>query len=395
MHAGFNSRFDRRLFLQGSLAAGLAAFSPSLLIGSWKEGDSPLKVLTETPRNAEPVLQDLIADWMTPTAGFYVRSHAPNPKIDPKAFRLTVEGLVEKPLEIPLAELQEKFKKQSVVTTLTCAGNRRAEFNAEAPVGGVQWGPGAIGNAQFGGVRLSEVLKMAGVKSEAKHVWFEGLDEIPQGESTIPFGGSIPLTKAMADSDAMPGAMLSFEMNEQPLTPDHGFPLRSVVPGYIGARSVKWLGKIVVSNRPSPNHYVAGAYKLVREDTPLAWDEAPVLYNYLVNSVIASPSAKAKLTEGGNTIRGYALPSGNGGKIAKVEVSANAGKTWHKAKLLSPAKPYCWVLWEAKLRIGKMTEQLWVKATDSSGAGQPQTVPWNRKGYMNNSWHSVPVTFPN
>jgi sulfite oxidase len=204
---------------------------------------------------------------------------------------------------------------------MTCAGNRRVEFNKIKPVGGVQWGAGAIGNAQWGGARLSEVLKAAGLKADAKHIWFEGMDEVPHGQETIGFGGSIPLTKALADTAAMPRALLSYEMNGEPLTPDHGFPLRSVVPGYIGARSVKWLGRIVVSDRPSPNHYVAGAYKLVTEDTPLAWDEAGVIYNYAVNSVIAGVTVESqgssragKVTDLKMQIMGYALPNGDGGQ---------------------------------------------------------------------------------
>ena len=189
----------------------------------------------------------------------------------------------------------------------------------------------------------------------------------------------------------MPGAMLSFEMNEKPLTADHGYPLRAVVPGYIGARSVKWLGKIIVSNRPSPNHYVADAYKLVIENTPLAWDEAGVIYNYLINSVIAEPRPNAKLSAGPTKVKGYALPTGDGSQITKVEVSANNGRSWSAAKLLTKAKPYCWVLWEANVPVTSQTSELMVKAIDSKGNTQPQTVPWNLKGYMNNSWYELPV----
>jgi sulfite oxidase len=187
-------------------------------------------------------------------------------------------------------------------------------------------------------------------------------------------------------------------MNGEPLTPDHGFPLRSVVPGYIGARSVKWLGRIVVSDRPSPNHYVAGAYKLVTEDTPLAWDEAGVIYNYAVNSVIAGVTVESqgssragKVTDLKMQIMGYALPNGDGGRVAKVDVSANNGKTWLPAKLLSKPQPYCWVFWEADVNVPENSNRLLVRATDSKGNTQPQSVPWNLKGYMNNSWHEMPI----
>lgn len=389
------TKLNRRQILQSSAAAGLAAlWTPwglSNVMAAKERRESDLKVLSRVPLNAEPALDDLTRDWMTPVKYFYVRSHAPNPQIDPNSFRLKVEGLVETPLELSLGELKERFKKQNVVATMTCAGNRRTEYSEVKTVAGVQWGPGAVGNAEWGGVLLSEVLKAAGLKEDAKHVWFEGLDEIPKGDGTIPFGGSIPVTKALHDTEEMPGALLSFEMNKAPLTPDHGYPLRSVVPGYIGARSVKWLGKIVVSNRPSPNHYVADAYKLVTENTPLAWDEAAVIYNYVVNSVIALPEPQAPLTAGTVKSRGYALPSGDGSYVTKVEVSSNNGKTWKAAKLISPSKPYCWVLWEAEVPVKATSRELLVRATDSKGTTQPRTVPWNMKGYMNNSWYDLPI----
>ena len=125
-------------------------------------------------------------------------------------------------MEISLAQLQQ-FGERSTTATLTCAGNRRAEFNAEGKVGGVQWGAGAIGNAKWGGVALAEVLRRCEITPEAKHVWFEGLDEIPKGGSIIPFGGSIPLSRAMVANG--PGApLLANKMNGEALTPDHGFP---------------------------------------------------------------------------------------------------------------------------------------------------------------------------
>jgi len=385
---------SRRQFLRTSalLGAGTMAgrwFSPSVLCAD--DVNPNLNILTGSPMNAEPEVSDLLRDWITPAKYFYIRSHAPNPQIDPADFRLKVEGLVEKPLEISLADLKQRYKQHSAVATMTCAGNRRKEYNEVKPVGGVQWGPGAIGNAEWGGVLLSEVLKAAGVKDDAKHVWFEGLDQIPKGDGVIPFGGSIPLTKAFADTDDMPGALLCFEMNGSQLTPDHGFPLRTVVPGYIGARSVKWLGKIVLSNRPSPNHYVDHAYKLISEDTPLAWDESGILYNFPVNSVIGEPKPGAKVAAGRVKVRGYALPKGDGSRVKNVEVTSNGGRRWTTAKLLTEAKPYCWVHWEAEVPVRPTTRMLHVRAADSKGSVQPRTVPWNVKGYMNNSWYDLPI----
>ena len=347
---------------------------------------------TQSPLNSEPQLGALAKSWITPVESFYVRSHAPNPKIDPAAFRLEVEGLVDKPLSLSLAELSGSFAETSVIATMTCAGNRRSEHSLVKPVGGVPWQAGAIGNARWGGVRLSEVLKKAGLKEGAKHVWFEGLDEISKGGGIIPFGASIPVSKAMTDTEAMPGALLTTKMNGQPLNADHGAPLRGVVPGYIGARSVKWLGKIVVSDRPSPNHYVATAYKLVQEGTPLEWDEGGPIYRFPLNSVICQPAADSKVSTGKLAVAGYAYPSGRPGTtVAKVEVSSDEGRTWTTAKITSPIRERCWVLWKADVKVSSSASELIVRATDSRGDTQPENAEWNMKGYMFNGWYHVPV----
>jgi sulfite oxidase len=347
---------------------------------------------TTSPLNSEPKLDVLTESWITPVESFYVRSHAPNPKIDPASFRLTVEGLVDKQLSISLAELNGMFESTSVVATMTCAGNRRSEHSLIKPVGGVPWQAGAIGNARWFGVRLSEVLKKAGLKENAKHVWFEGLDEISKGGGTIPFGASIPVTKAMTDKEGMPGALLTTKMNDQPLTPDHGAPLRGVVPGYVGARSVKWLGKIVVSDRPSPNHYVATAYKLVQEGTPVEWDESGPIYRFPLNSVICSPVANSKVAAGQVSVAGYALPPGQpGASIAKVEVSSDEGRTWTVAKITSPLREHCWVLWKADVKVTSAANELIVRAIDAQGRTQPQHADWNMKGYMFNGWYHIPI----
>jgi len=344
------------------------------------------------PMNAEPPLDALVESWMTPVERFYVRSHAPVPKIDTAQFRVSVEGLVERPLQLSLAELNSGFQHVSIVATMTCAGNRRSEHSLVKPVKGVPWREGAIGNARWGGVRLSDVLKQAGLRNSAKHVWFEGLDQIERNGGTIPFGGSIPIQKALDDTQAMPGALLTMQMNGKPLTPDHGFPLRLVVPGYIGARSVKWLGRIVVSDRPSPNHYVATAYKLVEQGTKLEWAESGPIYRYPINSVICTPTTGGKLQAGKAVVAGYALPPGQADTtIARVEVSANGGRTWTRAKLTSAARQYCWQLWKAEVPVTPRTTELLVKATDSHGHTQPATVDWNLKGYLFNAPHRVQV----
>jgi sulfite oxidase len=391
---------DRRSFLQtagGTTLLGLSGltsvtYAAEKDIQASSQSNRKLIVHSKDPMNAEPPLADLIQSWLTPVDRFYIRSHAPVPKIDVKQFRLSVSGLVQNPLELSLDELAGIFEQTSVIATMTCAGNRRLEHHQVKPIDGVIWHEGAIGNARWGGVRLSDVLKKAGVRENAKHVWFEGLDEIERKGSIIWFGASIPLKKAFLDTDTMPGALLVNQMNGKLLTPDHGFPLRTVVPGYIGARSVKWLGRIVVSDRPSPNHYVDTAYKLVEEGQGIEWDEAAPIYRYPVNAAICTPKSGASLKSGRVTVSGYSLPSGQAETtISRVELSADGGRTWTRARLTSEPKQFCWQLWSAEIPVAATTRELIVRATDSRGKTQPDHVDWNFKGYLFNAWHRIGV----
>lgn len=386
---------DRRRWLQMAGAGVAAGFAIPAWLRSQDVAPAPcfehkdLLVRTPSPPNGEPALPSLMESWITPVKHFYVRSHAPTPTIDTKDFILHVEGLVNESRDFSLLELKEKFASKITTATLTCAGNRRTEYNAMKQVGGVQWQAGAIGNARWTGPLLADILKSVGVRPEAKHVWFEGLDEIEKGDSVIPFGGSIPIDRAMKKDASAP--LLAHSMNDKPLAPEHGFPLRSLVPGFIGARSVKWLGKIVVSDRPSPNHYVATAYKLVTESTEKAWQAADPLYGFAINSVLCKPSAadiaKGKTIE----IAGYALPTGEtGATISRVEISTD-GERFQTAELDKTSRPYCWRFWRGKVKISPETEAVWVRAFDSQGGVQPATIDWNLKGYMFNAWHKTAV----
>ena len=345
-----------------------------------------------TPMNAEPALGDLVQAWETPVKHFYVRSHAPVPKVDLNTFRLKVEGLVENKLSLSVPDMLRRFPNTEVTATMTCAGNRRSEHSRVKRVGGVQWAAGPIGNARWGGVRLADVLRLAGLKNEAKHVWFESIDEVKKSGRIFPFGASIPIEKGLEKTALGNGTLLATTMNGAPLPPDHGYPVRTVVPGYVGARSVKWIGRIVVSDRPSENHYVANAYKLISNGDAAEWAAAKPIYSFPINSAICSPEADARVAPGKITVHGYALPAGQSGRtIARVELSADGGKQWHHAKLLAPPREYCWNLWTATIPITATTRQLTLRAVDSGGSVQPETVPWNLKGYLYNAWYRLPL----
>jgi sulfite oxidase len=401
-----NHPLSRRDWLRISAAAA-AALAASRNSSLWSQDRAPaaasaskLLVRSEQPLNAEPPLADLVAKEVTPTERFFIRSHGPTPKVDPNSYTLTVEGLVGKPLTLSLDEVQKKFAAHTLTASLTCAGNRRVEMARIKPISGVAWDAGAIGNATWTGADLAEILKAAEIQPGAKHVWFEGLDPIPEKDgSEAPFGGSIPIERVQSASPAkgsggkpVPGALVAYSMNGAALTADHGYPLRTVVPGFIGARSVKWLAKIVVSDRTSPNHYVAEAYKVVTAGTPEELAQAEPIYEMPLNSAICLPAAGAKVAAGRVQVAGYALPSGKSqAAIRRVELSTDGGKTWQDAKLRGEAAPGCWRLWQAEPTLAAGKHTLVVRATDSTGAVQPREFPWNLKGYLYSAWHRCEV----
>ncbi|QDU27725.1 TMAO/DMSO reductase [Anatilimnocola aggregata] len=394
-------RSTRRLWLAQTAALGATAYLGSTGWGqdsATQAAGSKLIVRQERPFNAEPGLPELVKNYFTPVEQFYVRSHGDVPTVDEKTFRLKISGLVNRELEFSVDQLKEKFDTHKVAATLTCAGNRRQEMSAIKKVAGVQWDAGAIGHATWTGALLSEVLKAAELKPEAKHVWFDGLDPIKEKDgSEAPFGGSIPLGKALAHEGRDLPSLLAHSMNDKPLTPAHGAPLRSLVPGFIGARSVKWLAKIVVSDRSSPNHYVAEAYKLIQTDDKEEVAKAEPIYEFPLNVAIGLPTDGVKLKAGRQEISGYVLPSGTPNSFCQeIELSVDNGRNWRSVKTLASdpitaASTFSWRLWTANVDILKGRQTLIARAVDTAGKSTPEQGPWNLKGYMYNAWHRVRV----
>jgi sulfite oxidase len=348
-----------------------------------------LLVRQEDPLNAGPAPDVLLDSFLTPNELFFVRNHGDIPVVDPEAWRLTVDGLVEKPLALSLADLR-RFPRVTVAATLQCAGNRRTEMMAVRPIPNeLPWGTEAISNAEWSGVPLREVLAAAVPGAGALHAAFTGLDEAERHGHRFPFGGSIPLEKA-----AHPEVLLADTMNGEPLPATHGAPLRVVVPGYIGARSVKWLSRITLRESPSDNYFQAKAYRLFPSSVgpeTVDWEKGMMLGESPVNSVICSPAEGEALAAGRVTVRGWAV-AGGGREVARVDVSADGGATWRTADLGSGAG-WTWRFWEAPLDLATGEHEICCRAFDSAAQTQPgrPAEVWNFKGYANNAWHRVRV----
>ncbi len=329
----------------------------------------------------------LIDSWLTPVKHFYVRSHFVNagePRVEIENWRLKVTGEVERSLELSFADL-EKFESASVVNTMECAGNGRWFYRPRVP--GIQWQRGAVGNAEFAGPRLRPVLERAGLKPGAKHVALKGLDRPP---GNVPeFVRSIPIEKAMH-----PDTLLATKMNGRPLTVEHGFPTRALVPGWLGAASVKWLAEVRVLDRPFEGPFMKPGYCLpkrpVSPEEDITPDEMAVITALPVKSIIAQPGDGARLKLGPIRIGGAAWAGE--ADIARVDISTDKGRTWGPARLGRNQAPYAWRLWE--FRWHAQTSGAYVlmsRATDTRGRTQPAAPPWNPSGYLWNGFDRVEI----
>jgi sulfite oxidase len=346
-----------------------------------------LIIHAEDPFNAETAPGSL-TDPVTETDAFYVRSHGPVPEVDLSAWRLRVEGMVERELSLSLETLREAFRERTVTATLQCAGNRRAGLIAVRDIPGeAPWGPGATGTATWTGVALSDVLALAGPVGDASDVGFEGADLSPEAKPVQRFGGSIPLDKA-----SRPEVLLAWAMNGAPLPPVHGAPVRVVVPGYIGARSVKWLERIELRSRPWRGYFQHVVYRLLPADATVGPGIGMPLGLIALNSDVLSPREGAIVAAGPLEARGYAFAGGDR-YVARVEVSIDGGATWTQAELLEDLGRWAWRHWRITLDLAPGEHELLVRAWDSSAATQPdaEAALWNPKGYVNNASPRVHV----
>jgi sulfite oxidase len=334
----------------------------------------------QEPFNAETGLAALAEGPVTATDAFYVRGHGTVPEIDPASWRLHVHGAVERELDLSLETLREVLREREVTATLQCAGNRRAGLIAIRDIPGeAPWGPGATGTATWTGVALGDLLALAGPRGG--HVGFEGADVSPEAKPAQRFGGSIPLDKA-----CRPEVLLAWAMNGEPLPVVHGAPLRVVVPGYIGARSVKWLQRIEVRSEPWHGYFQHVVYRLLPEDGTVGPGEGMPLGLIALNSDVLSPADGETLDSGPVQVRGYAFAGGER-HVTRVDVSLDAGTHWSQAQLLDDLGPWAWRHWQITIDLSPGDHEILVRAWDSSAATQPEEEAglWNPKGYVNNA----------
>lgn len=334
----------------------------------------------------------------------------------------------DKEVALTLDELKAKFKHHTVTTTIQCAGNRRAEMSGVKQVNGLSWDTTALSTANWTGVLLSDVLASVGITDEhccadhdcavadnmetcddcnsvIQHVQFEGLDVDTEGN---PYGASVPVATAL---DPRKDVLLAFEMNGEPIPRDHGYPLRVVVPGTVGARNVKFVHRIILAREESPSFWQQRDYKGFPPNVDYSRDDywkfaGESIQELPVQSAITEPKNGAThVVEDASdstfvTVKGYAW-SGGGRNIIRVDVSVDGGKTWTPAELNESGKrqrynrAWAWTPWELDVEVPPGTASLDIscKAVDSSYNVQPDTIApiWNMRGVLNNAWHRVNV----
>ena len=391
--SGELARFSRRRWLKIFLGfgAGLAMHPTKFL--AWAadmtptRDESTLTVRVSRPFDAETPVR-AFTSFLTPHDHFFVRSHFGPPSaetIGDSQWTLHVGGAVERSNELTMESLKQ-FEPVTITAVLQCSGNGRAYHRPKVP--GVQWERGAVGNAQWTGVRLRDVLQGAGVRAEARHVMFQGADR-PVVAMVPLFVRSIPLEKALH-----PDTLLAYEMNGRPLPLLHGAPLRVITPGWMAESCIKWLTHIEVREDEASGYFMQTAYrapvKSEHTDTGRTDNATAPVEVMPVKSLISSPEDGQTVMAGGVRINGVAWAGET--RIAKVEVSIDEGNTWQPAQLVGDDRLYAWrqwqFLWQATVQG---TFAIVCRATDERGHVQPAVTSWNPSGFLWNGWDRVTV----
>ena len=337
------------------------------------------RVIVQEPENSETPLSDL-RSWVTPNRLFFVRNHFDAPTLDAATWRLKVDGLAGREVELDLAAI-EQFPVRSVFATMECAGNGRSFL--EQATNGVQWGAGAIGHAEWTGVPLRLILEMARPRSAAREVVFTGADRgsEPDHPETMHFARSLPLETAWGED-----ILLATQMNGEPLTPAHGYPLRLIVPGWYGVASVKWLTQIHLTDEEFNGYYQSAKYT-VRKRTARGM-QVEIVGEMQPKSEIIQPADHGRVGIGLNRIFGVAWAGPDA--VAAVEVSTDDGRNWTQANLIGMTARYSWTMWEYSWRPSQTGRvRILSRAISASGRMQPMRHEALNGGYLIH--HSRPI----
>jgi DMSO/TMAO reductase YedYZ molybdopterin-dependent catalytic subunit len=385
--AGFGAGVEATL--QGLFGRGLipAAWAAEAAI----PGKPGMLVHNDRPVNGE-FPPHLLDDDITPTERHFVRNNGLVPERaankDLQGWGLTIDGEVNKTLSLTLDDLK-KMPAVTLALTIECGGNGRGNFDPK--VRGNPWDRGAIGCSRWTGVRLADLFKQAGLKDRAVYTAHYGEDP-PIGKAE-PFSRGVPIAKAMD-----PHTLVVYKMNGGDLAELNGYPVRLVVPGWIGSCSQKWLTRIWVrdkvhdADKMKGSSYRVPPYPVAPGSQPPKGLEWNIATSWIAKSMITRPAAGSKFDVGQSVkARGHAWAGDN--KVKKVLVSSDYGVSWSKAKLMRGANKYAWDSWEAELSFPlKGYYEIWARAFDDKGNAQPFTQPWNPKGYLGNVVHRIPVT---
>jgi DMSO/TMAO reductase YedYZ molybdopterin-dependent catalytic subunit len=324
-------------------------------------------------RSARPINEEALAstftERITPIDSFFVRNHFDMPFVEASSYTLSLEGLVDAPVKLTLADLA-KLPQVSVEAVLQCAGNGRALFRPRAP--GVQWRRGAAGNAKWTGPRVKDVIALAKPKSQAAFVELQGRER-PVLLTTPSFIRAIPIAKALHED-----TIIALAMNDQVLPAVHGFPARLVAPGWVGDDWVKWLARLSLTSTEPQGFFYDTAYRI---------DGAPMT-ELPVKSILGAPADGAVIAPGKITVRGVAFSSTS---IAKVDVSSDGGATWTEAKLVDKGGKYGFTVFEHVVDASPGALKVRARATDDKGNVQPSEMKPNPGGYLYNAIDGVDV----
>jgi DMSO/TMAO reductase YedYZ molybdopterin-dependent catalytic subunit len=375
--------FTRRQFLAASataVAAGAAIREASAQAPAQVQKvhvkPLPPEIFIDHGINQETRLETL-RGYLTPASHFFVRQHATTPVLDARTWRLRVEGnALQRPVELGFDDLL-RLPSRSVTCFVECAGNGRGFFTElmGKVASGTQWHFGGIGVAEWTGVPLGAVLDLAGVRRDTPR---DILNVLVEGLDSVKVNRPMSLAKAFEDD-----TLLAYAFNGEPVPPDHGFPVRAIVPGWVGINSIKWVGRIEVRSSVIDVPTTTKTYILEGPDYP----SKPVLRQQTIKSALALPWG-ATLPAGPQRLRGFAWsPTG---RISKVEVSVDRGTTWRPAVLREPNVARAWTRWDVEWDARPGEHAILTRATDDQGATQPASVLWNAQGYG----YNVPVPHP-